>query len=307
VKRKRLSREGIKQRCHLQVLEEFQERYLNILCKHQDALSIDKYVVGLAKNFKQKNHLKTHDPVSQKQFKIMEAHHQFIKQALDEWLKLGVIKRSNSLYNSPVLCIPKKQGQGLRIVLDFRELNLNSHIDKYSMIEIMECIGDIRRADSTIFMNLDLTSGFWQMQLDEDAQKLTAFTIPGKGQFHWITSPMGLLGCPSSFHRLMEGVLCDIPNVLVYINVLLIHTDKHEKHLEVLDKVLAHLHKNHLKINLEKCVFGNLGLTLTPEGIKPGKNKQKGIKDAKPPSDIKTIQSLWACATSSGHTLRILC
>jgi hypothetical protein len=132
---------------------------------------------------------------------------------------------------------------------------------------------------------LDLTSGFWQMQLDEDSQKLAAFTIP-----------MGLLGCPASLQRLMEGVLRNIPNVLVCIDDLLVHTDTHEKHLQVLDQVLSKLHKNHLKINLEKCVFGNkevsyLGFTLTPEGIKPGENKLKAIKDAKPPTDIKTMQS----------------
>jgi hypothetical protein len=94
----------------------------------------------------------------------------------------------------------------------------------------------------------------------------------------------------------MEGVLRDIPNVLVYIDDLLVHTDTREKHLQVLDQVLARLHKNHLKINLEKCVFGNkevsyLGFTLTPDGIKPRKNKLKAIKDAKPPTDIKTIWS----------------
>jgi hypothetical protein len=77
-------------------------------------------------------------------------------------------------------------------VQDFRKLNQNSHIDKYSMKEITECIGDIGALPmspmhSTIFTTLDLTSGFWQMQLDEDSQKLTAFTIPGKGQYHWIT------------------------------------------------------------------------------------------------------------------------
>jgi hypothetical protein len=59
---------------------------------------------------------------------------------------------------------------------------------------------------------------------------------------------------------------------------------------------LAQLHKNHLKINLDNCVFGNkevsyLGFTLTSDGIKPGKNKLKVIKDAKPPTDIKTIWS----------------
>ncbi len=156
VKRKRLSRDEIRRRP-----EEFHERYLDILCKHQDTISIDKYDLGLAKDFKHKIYLKTQDPVYQKQFKIPEAPHQFIEQLLDEWLKLGVVKRSNSLYKSPIFCVPKKQGQRLRIVQDFRELNQNSHIDKYSMKEITECIGDIGRANSTIFTMLDLTSGFW--------------------------------------------------------------------------------------------------------------------------------------------------
>ncbi len=62
---------------------------------------------------------------------------------------------------------------------------------------------------------------------------------------------MGLLGCLASFQRLMEGVLRDIQNILVYIVDLPVHTDTHEKHLLVLNQVLARLHKNNLKINLE--------------------------------------------------------
>jgi hypothetical protein len=138
------------------------------------------------------------------------------------------------------------------------------------MKEITECIGDIGLSNSSIFSTLDLTSGFWQMKLDEQSQPLTAFTILGKGQFQWVTSPIGLLGCLASFQRLMEGVLGNIQNVIVYIDDLLIHSDTHEKHLQILEKVLDLLKQNHLKINLEKCIFGNkevsyLGFTLMPE------------------------------------------
>jgi len=44
------------------------------------------------------------------------------------------------------------------------------------------------------------------------------------GQFEFQTSPMGLLGCPALFQRLMELVMKDIPNVLVYIDDILIHS-----------------------------------------------------------------------------------
>jgi len=163
------------------------------------------------------------------------------------------VKWANSLYNSPILCILKKQGQGLRLVRDFREINKQSNIEKYSMKEITHCIGDIGRANSTIFSLLDLTSGFWQMQLEEKSQPLTAFPIPGQGHYQWITLPMVLLGCQASFQCLMEGVLRNIFNVIVYIDDLLVHTETHEDHLQVLDKVLQCLQQNSLKINLDKC------------------------------------------------------
>ncbi len=88
----------------------------------------------------------------------------------------------------------------------------------------------------------------------------------------------------------------NISNVIVYINNLLVHTKTHEDHLKVLEQVLERLHSHNLKINLDKCFFGNkevsyLGFTLTPKGIKLGKNKLKAIKNAKPPMEVKTIQS----------------
>jgi hypothetical protein len=115
---------------------------------------MDKYDLGLAKDFMHQIHLKDDQPIFRKQFNLPEAHTQFIEQSLDEWLKLGVVRQSNSPYNSPIFCVPKKQGQGLRIVQDFRHLNQQSHIDKYSMKEINECIRDIGRANTPFSRHL---------------------------------------------------------------------------------------------------------------------------------------------------------
>ncbi len=51
-------RQEIQKRCHFQVPKEYKEKYIDILYKHQDALSEDKYDLVLAKDFTHKIHLK---------------------------------------------------------------------------------------------------------------------------------------------------------------------------------------------------------------------------------------------------------
>jgi hypothetical protein len=88
-------------------------------------------------------HLKGNEPFYWKQFKIPDAHRPFLEESLAEWLKLGVVQKSDSLYKSLVFCVPKKGGNGYRIAQDFRELNQKSLMDKYTMKDIHECIRDI--------------------------------------------------------------------------------------------------------------------------------------------------------------------
>ena len=86
---------------------EFQSRYLDLLFKHRRALSISRTNLGKAKSYFHKIHLKDNNSVYRKQFKMPEAHSEFIFKNIDDWLKLGVVRRS-SMYNSLIFVLPKR-------------------------------------------------------------------------------------------------------------------------------------------------------------------------------------------------------
>ena len=287
-------REFILKNANVNVPQQFKDQYIQLLLKHHSVFSIDKNDLGRSDLVQHKIHLKNNEPVYIKQFKIPDAHMKDLENQVSEWLKLGIVQPSRSTYNSPLFLVTKKDG-GLRVVQDFRALNANSFIDKYTMKDIQECISEIGRSHSNIFSTLDLTSGFWQMVLSPESRQYTAFTLTGKGQFEWVTSPMGLLGCPASFQRLVEAVVQGLKNILVYIDDLLVHSSSHPEHLKQLDSLFERLKQHNLKINLKKCLFGStsvsyLGFQLTPQGIKPGKDKLKAVGAAPPPTDVRQIK-----------------
>jgi hypothetical protein len=116
VPQKKLSKIYIAAKSNLNVPSKYKQKYKDVFYQHQKAISINKYHLGLAKNFAHKIHHKDNNPVYRKQCKTPEAHLNIIEQLLEEWLKLGIVKCCNSLYNSPILCVPNRQGKGLRVV-----------------------------------------------------------------------------------------------------------------------------------------------------------------------------------------------
>ena len=177
-----LSDQEIKDHANLKVPDQFKEQYLQLLRKHRKVISVLKTDLGWCKTYKHRLFLKDDQPVYHKQFPLKPDHQTFVEQSLKEWLRLGVVQKTNSSCNSPIFCVPKKGGGGLRIVQDFRGLNEKTHTDKYSTKEVNEGISDIRRANSNIFTTIDLTSRFWQMPIDDQDSQLTAFTFQGHRQ-----------------------------------------------------------------------------------------------------------------------------
>ena len=153
-----------------------------------------------------------------------------------EWLKLGVIEPAQSKYNSLIVLVLKKNG-GIRLVQDFRALNGETHIDKHWQVQHerrQQCIGEIGRSRSTIFWMLDLTARFWQMMLETSSCPYTVLTVSKQGQFQWVILPMGLLGCPASFQRMMKAYVKGLEGIIQYINDLLVHLDTYDKQVQIL-------------------------------------------------------------------------
>ena len=259
-----------------------------LLFRNWDIFSRDRYDLGRTSAYQHDVLLTSDKILFKKQFRIPQEHVTYIQNHTQELLKLGAIKRSTSRYNAPIFCVPKPKGRGLRVIIDYRDLNRISKPDYYVSKTVDDCIDIIGQAKSTMFSSLDLTSGFHQMPLAESAQHLTAFSVSGMGSFEWTTSPFGLLGCPASFSRLMDIVMQDLKKVICYLDDTLVHSDRVDTHLDSLQKVFDRLRLHNLKLNSSKCEFLKrkipyLGFMLSPQGITPDVDKIRAIANLPPP------------------------
>ena len=73
-----------------------------------------------------------------------------------------------------------------------------------------------------------------------------------------LVMPFGLTNAPTTFMRLMDGVLRPFTNsfVVVYLDDILIFNRTLEEHMRHIQQVLISLRQHKLYANLEKCSFG---------------------------------------------------
>ena len=73
-----------------------------------------------------------------------------------------------------MVLVRKKDG-GLRFCIDLRKLNNRTIKDRYSLPRIEDTLDCLHGA--VWFSTLDLKSGYWQVELEEEAKPLTPFTV----------------------------------------------------------------------------------------------------------------------------------
>ena len=137
---------------------------------------------------------------------------------------------------------------------DFCRLNESTQKDAISLPKTDDVLEALVGAQW--FSCLDVTSGYWQMQVKEEDRPETAFSTR-RGQFQWRLTPFGLRKGPASFTRLTNLALSGLTwtNCLVYLDDNNIWSPTFEEHIYRLRLVFGTTRAAGLKLKPTKRQF----------------------------------------------------
>ena len=155
---------------------------------------------------------------------------------MQEMLDLGAIRPSDSPWCSAVVLV-KKKNRELRFCIDLRKLSARTMKDAYSLPRIDETLERLK--GSCIFSSLDLKSGYWQVEIEEESKQYTAFTLGPLGFSECNIMPFGATNAPATFQRQMESCLGDL-NLnwcIIYLDDVVVYAPTVKEHLKRLEGV----------------------------------------------------------------------
>ncbi|UYV64710.1 K02A2.6-like, partial [Cordylochernes scorpioides] len=251
--------------------------------------------------YKGRTHLVKHQirttsdiPIRKNPYRVSLKERKIIGDQINSMLKNGIISHSSSPWASPIILVKKKNGT-FRFCVDYRNLNSVTVKDQYPLPRIDDCFDSLHGA--RYFTSLDLCSGYWQVEVEEQDREKTAFITPD-GLYQFNVLPFGLCNGPATFERLMDTVLrthkwkiC-----LCYLDDVIIFAEDLHSHLNRLKTILECLKTAGLTLNASKCRFAYtklliLGHVVSNEGIAPDPEKIISIRKFPTPRTVKDVRA----------------
>ena len=238
------------------------------------------------------------EPVKKLPYAVPLSYRAKFKETLDKMLTDDIIEPSDSNFSSPCIIVPKKNSDDIRIAVDYRSLNNKIVKDREPISNSQAIFSNL--SSCKYFTSIDLKNGFWQIPLDKDCRKYTAF-ITEFGLFQFKVLPFGISTGPAIFSRLMRKVFANTEHVYTFLDDILVATVDLETHVQTIDKVFSLLNDANLKINIKKCHFcaesiDFLGQTLSSDVIQPQRDKLDAINNFVLPKTKKQLQSFLGLA-----------
>ena len=216
-------------------------------------------------------------PTYQLAYHSQEVLREEIKTLLDQ----DIIKSSKSPWAAPIVLVKKKDSTQ-RMCVDYRQLNKFTVNHPYPLPNIDDLISNL--VASKYITTLDLTKGYYQVPVHIKDRVKTAFITP-YGKYKFITMPFGLISAPSTFQRLMDGLLNGLHNFMVaYLDDIIVHSSNWKEHMQHLEIVFNRSREAGLTVKERKCAFGYdicvyLGHVVGDGTIKPMECKVIAVKE----------------------------
>ncbi|GBG88920.1 hypothetical protein CBR_g48532 [Chara braunii] len=222
-----------------------------------------------------------------------------LPKQLDELLEKGWIRPSSSPFGTPVLFVPKKEGE-LRMCIDYRGLNAITVKNAEPLPRIDDLLDRVQGCK--YFSKIDLKFGYHQIEVHPDDQYKTAFRTR-YGHYEFIVMPFGLTNAPATFQRCMNDLFRPWLDrfVVVYLDDILVFSKTLEEHQGHLRQVLEKLREANFKINAKKCEWAKtqvlyLGHVLDGDDIKLEDSKIAAIRDWPTPRTLTELRSFLGLA-----------
>ena len=145
------------------------------------------------------------------------------------------------------------------------------------------------------FTTLDLSKGFWQVSMNEEDIKKTAFVTPD-GLYEFLKMPFGLVNSSATLVKGLRDLFGDANNVSFYVDDIIVYNDTFEEHMKTLEKVLCIIKKANIKLRPTKCHFIKeeiefIGHKILGGYLIPNTDNDEKIRNAPRPKTKKEVQA----------------
>lgn len=267
----------------------------------KQAFTPDKEIPGKTDLVKLSLNTGDNSPAAIPPRRLPYAYEQFVFDKIQSWLKHEIIRPSSSRWAAP--CVVVKQGEKLRLVIDYRELNkrLDDKDLHYPITLIDSCLDVMNGA--RYFTVMDISGAYHQVEIEEDSKEKTAF-VSKFGQYEFNRCPFGIKSLPGLWARLadkvLEGLKWQIANV--FFDDICIFSRTAADHIRDVGLVLQRIIKAGLKIHMSKCKWARkevefLGFRVGRDGIKPMEDKVQAVMDFPAPRTLTELRSFLSLAS----------